>query len=224
MDLEDSLAVLVTAEVLVLVGPRVEHPSVAEPHERIDVRNPRHHRPNRDLDVDDRLGRQTRHRCRAHVLDLDREVAEGRPDPGGLGFEVRRPGGVVRVDRVGTGPALGLPRLRPRATQAPEQGERVEERLLGGVALSCLLRMPLHAEHPGRGLVLLVGHDPFDRLDQPVGGLPGDGQPFAEPIDPLMMMGRARQRAGLRNRGETAPRLRHDVVDRLRAGDGDPVL
>ena len=95
-------------------------------------------------------------------------VAECGSDPRRLFVVSGRPLGVVGADRVRAGPSLGRARLRARSAETSEQRESVEQRLLGGIVVRGLLRVPLHPEHPGRMLVLLVGNDPLDRLDQTV--------------------------------------------------------
>ena len=119
------------------------------------------------------------------------------------------------LDRVRAGPSLGRARLRARPAETSEQRESVEQRLLGGIAFRGLFRVPLHAEHPGRTLVLLVGNDPLDRFDQAVLGPARHGQAVAQTIDPLMVMREAGERRGLRDGGEAAPRFGVDLVDRL---------
>jgi hypothetical protein len=84
--------------------------------------------------------------------------------------------------------------------------------------------VPLHAEHPRSALVLLIGNDQLDRLDESILGPAGDREAVAESIHALMVMGGTRQSPRLRHGGETAPRCRRDLVDRQGPLDGNPVL
>ena len=67
-------------------------------------------------------------------------------------------------------------------------------------------------------------NDPLDRLDEAVLAPAGDRQSVADPIHALMVMRRARQRAGLRHGRETAPRFDRHLVDRLGALERHAVL
>jgi len=82
MDVERSLAVIVPAEELVLVRPRVERPPIAEVNERLHVRRPWHHRSHRSLDVHDRLRAEAGYRGRADMFHANDVVSERRFDTG----------------------------------------------------------------------------------------------------------------------------------------------
>ena len=82
MDMERSPAAVVPAEELVLVGPRVESPPIAELNERVRVGSSRHHRSNRYLDVDHRLGAKLGYRGRTDMFHASDLVSKRRLDPG----------------------------------------------------------------------------------------------------------------------------------------------
>ena len=109
-----------------------------------------------------------------------------------------------------------------RSPQVPEQCERVEERLLGGVALRGVLRMPLHPDHPG--LRVVQRSVELDRLDQSVRGTTRRHEALADTIDPLVVVRRGHEARGLRGREQAAALRDRDVVQRLRVQDGHAML
>ncbi len=134
------------------------------------------------------------------------------------------------ADHDGSASTIAYARLRPSRSpalardplSAREQRERVEERLLGGVALRGVLRMPLHPDHPGLRVVQRPVE--LDRLDQTVRGTTRRHEALSDTIDPLVVVRGGDEGRGLRGREQAAALLDRDVVQRLRVQDGHAVL
>ena len=127
VDLERPPPVVIAAEVLVLVAPRVDHPAISQRPEWLDVVRPRDHRADRRLDVDDRLrgkaGTEVEPTCSIRTSCSPSAVRNAR----GLGLVARGPARVVGTDRVGPAPALLLAGSRSRSAESREERQGVEE-------------------------------------------------------------------------------------------------
>jgi hypothetical protein len=191
VDLVRADAADVLLEVLVFRVGRIGDELVSERFKRNDERLPRHHPVDRDLDVDDRLRGETGDGRRSHMLDPHGDRPECLPEPGRFLLEQTRPRGVVVGDEERSAPASTDARDCSSAAEAREVRQRAEERLLRGVAVSCVLRVPLDAEHPTR-LVGSVGRmtlgRELDRLDEPVLAPTGRAESLADPVDSLMVV------------------------------------
>ena len=94
----------------------------------------------------------------------------------------------------------------PSSRRAPARlGKAVEERLLSRIVLGRLFRVPLDAEHPGRGMSSGSGTIRSIASIRPSCGPAGHCQTVAEAIDPLVVMREAGERRRLRDGGEPAP-------------------
>ena len=157
------------------------------------------------------------------MVDPLRQVAERRAEFVGDLLEARRPRRIGLRESVGAGSPDRRAGVGPCAVESGDEDERVEQGLLGPIVGRRLLRVPLHAEHPGRPLVLLVLDGSFERLDEPVRAPARRLEPVADAVDALVMMRTTGQSAALGERRQPAAGEWLDVVHRFGLVDRNAV-